>query len=221
MIYPPKESTGTQRILLSRKKRRRLKRKQCALLSNEKSVIQSLRKKRNHNKILHIASNGVLKSLIPAETYWYKSYIVSPHLINPKFHLKFRRRFRVPYGTFQKLLKEVTDHPLFSRWHPSKIVIQPKLAPIGLLLLGSLWYLGRGWTFDDLEETTGICEEVHRIFFHKYIKFGREVLYPRYVKYPKNSEDAKTHMHEFNIAGLNGGVDSMDACYVTIETCSH
>ena len=82
MIYPPKVITGTQRILLSMKKRRRLKRKQCALLSNEKSVIQSLRKKRNHNKILHIASNGVLKSLIPAETYWYKSCtVLSLHIL--------------------------------------------------------------------------------------------------------------------------------------------
>jgi len=191
------------------------------LLFNEKSVIRSFCKKRNCDKILHTASNGVLQSLIPAETYWYKLYIVSPHLINPKFHHTFCRRFRVPYGTFLKLLKKVTDHPLFSRWHLSKIVTQPKLAPIGLLLLDSLRYLGRGWTFDDLEETTGISEEIYRLFFHKYIKFGREVLYPRYVKYPKNLEEAKTHMHEFNVAGLNSGVGSMDACHVTIEKCSH
>ena len=137
MIYLPKVNNRTQHILLSRKQRIRLKRKQCALLSSSKSVIQSVRKKRNHNKILHIASNGVLKSLIPAETYWYKSYIVSPHLTNPKFHNKFRRHFQVPYCTFQKLLKQVTNHHLFSRWHPSKITMHPKMAPMGLLLLGS------------------------------------------------------------------------------------
>lgn len=162
-----------------------------------------------------------MKSLIPQETYWYKSYIVSPHLTNPNFHQKFRRRFRLPYGTFLKLLQQVTDHPFFSRWHPSKIIMHPKLSPIGLLLLGSLRYLGRGWTFDDLEETTGIDEEVHRVFFHQFIRFGGDVLYPQYVKYPKNSEEAKKHTNEFSIAGLNGGVGSMDACHIIIEKCYH
>ena len=60
--------------------------------------------KRKYDKIMHIASSGVLKTLIPQETYWFLSYIVSPHLTNPKFHLKFRGRFRVPYDTFLKLL---------------------------------------------------------------------------------------------------------------------
>jgi len=27
-------------------------------------------------------------------------------------------------------------------------------------------YLGRGWTFDDIEENTGISQETHRQFFH-------------------------------------------------------
>ena len=99
--------------------------------------------------------------------------------------------------------------------------MHPKLSPIGLLLLGSLRYLGRGWTFDDLEETTGIDEEVHRVFLHQFIRFGRDVLYPQYVKYPKNSEEAKKHTNEFSIAGLNGGVGSMDACHIIIEKCSH
>ena len=47
-----------------------------------------------------------------------------------------------------------------------------KKNPISLLLLGSLRYIGRGWCFDDLEEATGISEEVHRVFFHQYILFG-------------------------------------------------
>ena len=96
------------------------------------------------------------------------------------------------------------------------------MEPIGLLLRGSLRYLGRGWAFDDLEESTGMPEEVHRNFINIFIKYGRNVLYPcYYVKYPNNAEEAKTHMHEFNIAGLVGALGSIDACHVLIETCSH
>ena len=58
-------------------------------------------------------------------------------------------------------------------------------------------------------------------FFHTFIKFGRHVLYPRYVKYPMNNKEGKSHMNEFNIAGLDTVVDSMDACHVIIEKCSH
>lgn len=46
-------------------------------------------------------------------------------------------------------------------------------SPLELLILGALRYLGRGWSFDDLEEATGISQEVHRRFFHLFI----EVLY--------------------------------------------
>jgi hypothetical protein len=37
-------------------------------------------------------------------------------------------------------------------------------ADIKLLLLGTLQYLSRGLTFDDIEEATCISAEVHRVF---------------------------------------------------------
>ena len=39
-----------------------------------------------------------------------------------------------------------------------------KVAPIELLLLGTLRFLGRGWTLDDLEEQMMISQETHRCF---------------------------------------------------------
>ena len=53
--------------------------------------------------------------------------------------------------------------------------------------------------------------------FHTCIKFERHVLYPRYVNYPNNTKEGKTNMYEFNIDGLDGDVDSMDACHVLID----
>ena len=81
------------------------------------------------------------------------------------------------------------NDPTFERWDVNHFIrSRVKIHPIELLLLGSLHYLGRGWTFDDLEECTGISEETHRVFFHAFVKFGRDVLYRKYVKYPKTSE---------------------------------
>ena len=108
------------------------------------------------------------------------------------------------------------------KWHPNHIrhnSTEP--VPINLLLLGSLRYLGRGWTFDDLEEATGICMETHRLFFHQFVKCGETVLYKLYVKYPTNAKEVETHMREYRAAGIPGSPGSMDACHVVMEKCSH
>ena len=86
-----------------------------------------------------------------------------------------------------------------------------KSSPLELLILGSLRYLGRGWTFDDCEESTAISEEVHRKFFHQFILIGSTVLFDRYVLTPRTKED-----DEFKLAGLPGACGSSDAtCIVT------
>jgi hypothetical protein len=44
--------------------------------------------------------------------------------------------------------------------------------PLELMLLRSLHHLGRGLTFNDLEETTLILESSHCNFVHKLIEIG-------------------------------------------------
>ena len=92
---------------------------------------------------------------------------------------------------------------------------------LGLLLLGLLRYLGRGWAFDDLEEATAISIHVHRDFIHIFIQFGIEVLYPKYVKHPTTSAEMKNYATEYKIAGFYGAVGSMDTCHVILEKFSH
>ena len=87
--------------------------------------------------------------------------------------------------------------------------------------MGAFHYLGRGWTFDDLEESTAISAETHRIFFHQFIHIGNTTLYPRYVTAPQGAEEATTHMNEFQMAGFNGCVGSSDATHIVLEKCSH
>ena len=73
-----------------------------------------------------------------------------------------------------------------------------------LLLLGSLRYLGRGWTFDDCEELTAIDQDVHRTFFCVFLQFGSTVLYRKWVLTPVNLPEALSNMKEYSKAGLPG-----------------
>ena len=164
--------------ILSRRKRRRLR--------SRVQLKTIVRKTRKQDRILDVDDTGTPKILIPEQTYWYKNYLLFPHLNSPKFVAKFRLRFRVPYSSFQSLLELVKKEPSFNRWDENNSIrSKRKRKPIGLLLLGALRYLGRGWTFDDLEECTGISQETHRVLFHIFVKFGRDVLYLKYTKYPK------------------------------------
>ena len=77
------------------------------------------------------------------------------------------------------------------------------------------------WTMDDLEEATAISIHVHRNFIHKFIYYGKEVLYPKYVTYPTTPEAMKIHTQEYEKAGFHGAFGSMDACHIVMEKCSH
>jgi Plant transposon protein len=93
-------------------------------------------------------------------------------------------------------------------------------APLEFLVLGALRYLGRGWTFDDLEDATGISEETHRRFFHKFIKACRLHLFPKFVTEPTTEEEIADAMAEFTEAGFDGCIGSADATHIIMERCS-
>ena len=155
--------------------------------------------------------------MLPTETYWYTKYIKSP-IQSKKDEIIFRCHFRLPQKQFLELLAMVKDHHSFKRWM-SKDCVGSQPSPIELLLLGSLRYLGRGWTFDDLYESTAIHEETHRQFFHVFIEFGSTVLFRKFVITPSSAEEAMSHQHEFNQAGFHGAIGSTDATHVSMEKC--
>jgi hypothetical protein len=91
-------------------------------------------------------------------------------------------------------------------------------APTQLLVLCSLrHHLGRGWTFDDLSESTAISEEVIRVFFHKFIEFGCSSCFEKWVIQPTMVEEAKEQTQEFLLAGLPGAIGSMDSRHILVE----
>ena len=161
-------------------------------------------------------TSGEMRPATPKDCQWYKMYIEYPMVNLPKFHVLFRRRFRMPYAQFILLLRDAEEKNWFPRWNRWN-----SKAPLSLLLLGALRYLGRGWTFDDLEEQTLISTEVHRNFFHEFIKVGGTILYDEYVGAPLTVEDCQSHVHEFKMAGFNGCIGSSDATHIAVEKCSY
>jgi hypothetical protein len=171
-------------------------------------------------RAIWVDSDGSVRLITPRQTVWYSVYILEPDLEDPKFHKLFHRRFRLPYAQFIDLGERLEVHEIFARWHSGKVnpFTQDPPAPIPLLLLTSLRYLGRGLTFDDLAESTALHEETIRVFFHCFIDYGSSVLYARlYIRPPTCTDDAQAHASEYAVAGFTGAIGSTDATHILLE----
>ncbi|KAG7342072.1 hypothetical protein IV203_007164 [Nitzschia inconspicua] len=125
------------------------------------------------------------------------------------------KEIQEPYEAYKDHLEELKQSSHFERWKEGKTdCVGRPAAPLSLLLLTALRYLGRGWTFDDLSEATAISEEVIRVFFHRYIEVGSTTLFQKYVLAPTTLEHANQQGNEYAMAVLAGAVGSMDAPHV-------
>ena len=114
---------------------------------------------------------------------------------------KFRNPFCLPYTRYTDILTQIKIDDRFKHWCGFKTYAK-STSPVELLLLGSLRYLGRGWTFDDMEELTAISISVHCKFFHAFIDFGCTTLYSVHVSTPVNLAEAQSNMAEYTEAGF-------------------
>jgi hypothetical protein len=119
-----------------------------------------------------------------------------------------------------ELVEDVRSNDLFDRWCGFKSN-NKKVSPVELLLLGSLRYLGRGWTFDDCEESTAIDKDVHRNFFRVFLEFGSTFLYKKWVLTPVNLPEALSNMKEYSVAGFPGCVGSSDCTHIVTDRCEY
>lgn len=151
-------------------------------------------------------------------SHWAMLYLENQDMEDDPLHFEkqFRTRFRLPHQSFLDLAEKVKAHSLFKRW-ARKDATGHVGSPIELLLLGTLRYLGRGWYFDDLSEATFISHEVHRTFFHTFIKYGSTVLYREYVRYPKNADKASSTLGQYKAVALPGAAGSTDATHIASE----
>ena len=94
------------------------------------------------------------------------------------------------------------------------------MSPLELLILGVLRYLGRGFTSNDCEEGTAISQEVHRVFFHKFVEVRSTVLYDKCVQQVTTKEELAKHTAEFEMSGMHGTHASSDATSIIHEKCA-
>lgn len=164
------------------------------------------------HKLLVRNDDGSLSELTPEDTLWYLKYVETPPW-NDRLKKQFRNRFRMPYQSFIDLHKSIDCDPLFNRW--GKTDTSGHLASnTKLLLLGTLRYIGRSWTLNDLEEANGISREVNRVFLHTFIIYGSTVLYKKWVLDPVRNMNVSSHEKLFKMAGFNGCIGSTDATHV-------
>ena len=149
---------------------------------------------------------------------WWNLYVANPNTNNERFRKKFRTRFRLPYESFMEIVEMLEEHSSFKRWHNGKTdAVNNPCAPLTLLTLCALRYLGRGLTFDDCEESTAISREVVRVFFHVFIEWGSTVLYKKWVIAPSTKSEILDNSHEYTKAGFPGCVGSTDATHILLE----
>jgi DDE superfamily endonuclease len=194
-----------QSIIKDQKIDNRKKKKTCRAKRTQKAL-----------RPYYFDNKGRKVVLRPRQTLWYMMYVMNPALDSNKFNVKFRRRFRMSYESFKRLLDMAIGDEIFQRWRGRR-----DSSPIELLVLGALRYLGRGLTFDDLEEFTAIHEETHRQFLHKFIEFGSTTLYKLFVQMPTNAEQYKVSQRLYHTGGLTGAGFSTDATNVIMWRCSH
>lgn len=179
-----------------------------------------------HPKFCTDPTTGNPRSVTPKLSLWWILYMQDPQPDNPQWAKTFRKQFRLPYNSFLHLLQMVENERavsggMFHRWRVDGTCKNRKVSPIELLVLGSLRYLGRGWTFDDLvEESTFIDKEVYRVFFHKFVEFGAKKLYPLYVTTPSTLEELRDCEREYRNAGFPGCIGSTDATHIPLEKMS-
>ena len=196
-----------------RKKRRRLSSNDS--ICKKRKVLRSVKK-----HLLQVRDkDGNLRSLTPEDTLWYILYVANPPISTRMLKL-FRLRFRMPYSSFTELSNHILVHPIFKRWTKTDASgCEP--SNMKLLLLGTLRYIGRGWTLDDICEANGISIDVNNQFLKCFIEYGSTVLYKKYVLDPAINMPVTSREWLYRKAGFNGCIGSTDATHVAMLNCPH
>ena len=202
------ESEYDEKTILNSRKRQRYESE-----SKARKIIRSV--KRHHIQVTN--KDGSMRNLTFKDSTWYNLYINSQQDSNRKLK-KFRQRFRLPYSEYLKMIEELKQNSHFLRWM-KKDCIGNDPSDIRLLLLGTLRYMGRGLTFDDIEEYSFISAEVHRNFFEAFLEYGSSVLYKKYVIDPATKSEISMFEKIFALAGFNGAIGSSDGTHVGMIQC--
>ena len=135
-----------------------VQKKSLSIITTPPTIHRKARSVKKH--MLWIRGNdGQLREFKYTDTLWYLLYLKEPPR-NKRLRTQFRNRFQIPYDKFIELADNISHHELFKRWTRCDCTRAPS-SNIRMLLLGTLRYIGRAHTFDDIEEASAISRETH------------------------------------------------------------
>ena len=134
----------------------------CSSMIMDQAAEEVFKKKRKRDY------NGYYPD-ISGNSSWYYNYVSNSdnYLKKAKIRVSFRRRFRMPHPAFVNFMSLIRYEDMFPTYENCNALGQIRV-PLELLVLGSLRYLGRGWTFDDY------C---HRMFFKDHLSLLAPMYY--------------------------------------------
>ncbi len=109
-------------------------------------------------------------------SFWYLYFVQEPPLNTKNIIVSFKSTSECHIEYYSKILHKIKQHKLFSLCNTSNTFWRgPPPAPIQLLGLGCLRYLGIGWVFENSEEAVVIlgetCQKISIIFGLKIVIF--------------------------------------------------
>ena len=131
----------------------------------------------------------------------------------------FRRRFRVPYQVYCKLVSMCIDKNVFGKnSNLDTDVANRAICPVEIKVLAVLRILGRNWNFDDIAEATFMGETTARRSFHLFCENFVQHYYDQFVYRPKDEKLEKV-MEVFAKMGLPGCIGSTDCVHLKWDRC--
>ena len=152
----------------------------------------------------------------PERSVWAE-FLKNPEVQDPSTRegKLFRRRFRVPYPLFEKIVAELEELPDF---RDRTDALDRASAPLTLKVLASLRVLGRGECFDTCSELTQISDTTLRTFFHQFTSFYA----PKFNVWcaaPTTEADLERVTEQYRLLGFPGCVGSVDCVHLHWERC--
>ena len=128
----------------------------------------------------------------------------------------FRRRFRVPFHVFVRLVALTRENNWFTERPDAS---GRRGAPLELKILGVLRVLGRGYCFDGIEELSFISAECNRMFFHSFCYLFSKEYFDVYCNAPLTEAEIQRTLSVYERLGFPGCIGSTDCVHLRWERC--
>jgi hypothetical protein len=150
------------------------------------------------------------------DTEFYRDYVASDEYMTVAARAReFMNRFRLPLSQVRNLVVTAREEDWFTRYgFECEDATGTPGAPLEVLVLGALRYMGRHCVLDDLEERTKVSKSTFQRFIPVFWHEVRTRWTAKYIVFPTTAADFARHGHDFATLGLPGCVMAVDCTHV-------